>query len=69
MNNPNPVCLRPDCGKPAKHRGLCVNCYQSARLLVSKNKTTWDVLVAAGKCHEAHGGPGSKSDAAKWLLD
>ena len=32
----------------ATTRGLCANCYQSARVLVNNKKTSWEVLESHG---------------------
>ncbi len=38
------VCLIPGCGKPAKCRGLCNNCYQIASQKVYNESITWEQL-------------------------
>ena len=32
------VCLRPDCGRPAKLRGLCNSCYGVAKKLIKEGR-------------------------------
>lgn len=65
-NNGTAECLRPGCKRTQSARGLCHCCYNSASILVRDGVTTWDALVAAGKCLN---GNRSKSSAIKeWLL-
>lgn len=42
------TCIIPNCENVAKARGLCFNCYMSARDRVSRGKTTWEFLVEDG---------------------
>lgn len=49
MSDTTTKCLNPNCNKPAKHRGLCVSCYQAARSLVAAGKVTWSALEGSGK--------------------
>lgn len=39
-------CLNPNCKskKPAKYRGLCINCYHCAYRRVRLEQTTWEEL-------------------------
>ena len=41
-------CITAGCRNLAKHRGLCPNCYTTAREIVKKNRATWDELVEMG---------------------
>lgn len=64
-----PKCLRPGCPRPPKHRGLCRNCYSCASRLVTKGKTTWDLLIATGKALDAkHPGYNSSHHVQDWFL-
>lgn len=59
-------CLFPKCDKTPLARGLCVSHYNSARLLVRKNITTWAKLESSGKAL-----PKAKNhatEATKWFL-
>lgn len=62
------TCLRPDCGRPAKVRGLCAKCYGCARNAVATKKTTWSALVKAGKVLAAKSKGNALSDATRWFL-
>ena len=42
------LCITPDCGKPAKWKGICGSCYGVANQLITEGKTTWDELAALG---------------------
>ena len=46
---PSNKCLRPDCTRPARCRGLCPNDYQVALKMVQKGETTWKELEKKGK--------------------
>jgi len=65
--NPRQKCLRPDCERPARFRGLCNSCYGAASHLVRTKRTTWEQLISDGKCL---GGAGRKNTrgATAWLL-
>lgn len=62
-----PKCLRPECERTAKVRGLCTYCYSQASLAVRMGKTTWDELAANGKCLSLKHGH-SSSVVQSWLL-
>lgn len=42
------LCLTPNCGKPAKLRGLCRSCYSRLEYLIRKEGHTWEALEAQG---------------------
>lgn len=43
------ICVYPGCSRKAARRGLCSNCYQSARYVVGLGEATWEQLEADGK--------------------
>lgn len=59
-------CLRPECQRPRKARGLCDGCYQVAQRLVQTGKTTWETLEQAGKVLARKNR--AAVSAAGWLL-
>jgi len=61
-------CLRPDCDRSEKHRGLCSPCYQAASELVRCNVVTWEALVTAGKALFMNKAS-RKGAPQKWLLE
>lgn len=63
-------CLYPGCKERGScGRGLCGTHYHVARKLVKKGRTTWDKLIASGKCAApVKQLPPSKADAVKWFL-
>lgn len=63
--NGKPVCLRPECERAVRTRGLCHVCYQSASKLVRVKTTSWEKLEKSGKVLAVKNG-GSITD---WLLD
>jgi len=54
-------CFIGDCHRPSMARGLCVNCYQAARLRVNSGLVTWEQLEQAGlsKPKQKESGPGN----------
>lgn len=44
------LCLTPDCGEPAKWKGLCPDCYGGAKTLIEAGETTWEKLQLLGLC-------------------
>lgn len=42
-------CRYPDCGRPARTRGLCKPCHAQAVRFVRLGKTTWEKLERSGK--------------------
>lgn len=60
-------CLNPRCtsNKKAANRGLCVNCYQSARRLVELKRTTWEELEKHGKAFASRRG---NKGRVEWFL-
>lgn len=52
MKKQKSKCLVPKCNLPAEARGICKPHYQSAYALVHSGRTSWDKLVAMGKCLE-----------------
>lgn len=64
LPNPKPQCLRPDCTREARSRGLCKTDNASAAKLVREGLTTWATLEANGKAKPLRHG------AVKiWFLD
>jgi len=61
-----PDCLVPGCTNEAKTRGLCSTHYMYAHRLVTRGKTTWAELEAAGKCLGSHATPSPTKD---WFLN
>lgn len=59
------LCLYPDCGKPAKTRGLCHNHYRVASHYVASGRTSWETLEASGRSLPA-GQRGTKPNS--WFL-
>ena len=57
------ICLKPDCGRDAKIRGLCHSCYTVARKAITDGKTTWEKLEKDGKAI------GRQRTTLDWLLD
>lgn len=49
----NGVCLTPECGCKAAHRGLCRRCYGHALTLIKAKKTNWNELVSFGLAGES----------------
>ena len=45
-----PVCLTPECGKPAEWKGLCRSCYGCAKRVMEKENLKWDDLGRMGLC-------------------
>lgn len=43
------TCITPGCGNKDRSRGLCVNCYNTARNLVKVGRVTWEALEKKGK--------------------
>lgn len=43
-------CMTAECGKPARWRGLCQNCYQRLRKRVLVGELTWADAERAGLC-------------------
>lgn len=42
-------CLKPNCGRESKSRGLCLKDYKAAAKLIKAGETTWEKLEKAGK--------------------
>lgn len=42
------ICLTPECGRPAKIRGVCLRCYQRHIHAIHRDQATWQSLEAAG---------------------
>lgn len=45
---PKPICIIPNCGKEARWKGICSQCYGQASQLIKEDKTTWEQLAALG---------------------
>ncbi len=58
------LCLTPNCGLPAKTRGLCAPCYSAARLRVSSGLTSWEELEANGLTLSSRANPSNAFAAA-----
>jgi len=56
-------CLKPNCDREVRSRGLCGSCYVTANSLVNKGKTTWKKLEMNGKCLP------SKRATGEWFLE
>lgn len=54
MTLPSFHCLHPDCGRFARHRGLCQSCYDRLRFTIRAGEETWESAEAAGKCLPAN---------------
>jgi len=63
--NDIPKCLFPRCEKKQFARGLCRICYQTARSLVIRGKTTWLELETKGKTLPVRNG--KKGGISEWL--
>ncbi|MDE2469450.1 MAG: hypothetical protein KGL35_12065, partial [Bradyrhizobium sp.] len=53
----SPLCIVPDCTRPAKMRGVCASCYQNASKLIQRGGTTWEELERLGLVRPPHAGP------------
>lgn len=42
------TCLTPECGKPARWKGLCQACYGCAKTMIDREEVTWEELEAVG---------------------
>ena len=62
------TCLYPNCQREPVTRGLCPNHYSAARRYVKLGKTTWDALVASGKCEKPKNRSGADR-APNWFLE
>ncbi len=58
-------CLRPDCDKKVRTRGLCHTCYQAASNAVRSKKVTWEQLESHGKVLPSQ----SEGKIQSWILD
>lgn len=60
-----PQCLMPECTRDANGaRGLCVSCYNTARVAVAGGETTWSKLEKAGLVRAPHSVPRSPASKA-----
>lgn len=66
LNSEPDRCLNPECDGLAYVRGLCRNCYGTARRLVVAGSVTWGELEKRGKCDA--GKMTHKNDRALWFL-
>lgn len=44
------TCMTPLCGKPAKWKMICQQCYGQAKELMEEEKLSWDDLTDMGLC-------------------
>ena len=61
-------CLRPDCGRAARIRGLCHSCYNCALKLVKRGLVTWTALEDSGKALPAKKFEGKPGVRMRWFL-
>ena len=51
------------CGRAARTRGLCLACYQAARVLVRAGRATWRQLEEAGRARPRKATPFNRHPA------
>lgn len=56
-----PLCIVPNCTRPAKLRGVCASCYQNASKLIQRGGTTWEELERLGLVRPRHSGSGQRA--------
>lgn len=58
-------CILKSCDKESTTRGLCKECYMSARYYILSNKTTWEQLEKRGLAKSS----GRKVSMSKFTLE
>lgn len=59
------ICLVPGCQGVVAARGMCLQCYNTAKRNIQRSKATWEEFIAAGLTREANGKSSLVMDALR----
>lgn len=59
------ICLVPGCQSVVAARGMCLQCYSTAKRNIQRGNATWDEFIAAGLAREPNGKSSLVMDALR----